>query len=271
MHHETSSRGLLSGEAADTAALVSAFEQKLRTAIVAAALALNASGLRFAVFKDTRCNDVFWTRTSNGGWQLRRDANPANAVRDIFRNGSRYATECATAMGIVYYKAILEVYGDDLFNKTFANGAIYLMDWDIRAPLLRRVGQMQALNGAPLLAGDRAYFANPDHALDLPQWQGENVIVLGDGRYYGHGIGVADAQHILNSLNSKRWSAATGGEPRPAYLMDKAARPDFRKLAEVFYSDGATAVWRVFPPAIPVTAVEGKSGFLHIADERLFV
>ncbi|MCL2754569.1 MAG: protein-glutamine gamma-glutamyltransferase [Oscillospiraceae bacterium] len=228
------------------------FESKLRQAIAEAAIALNRSGLRFAVFKNARCNEDYWTLSSNGGWRLSADngqltVDSASAIRDIYANGHLYATECATAMLIVYYKAILETYGDDLFNKTFKS--IYLMDWDIRDPLLKSVGTMQDLRGASLTVGDRAYFANPDHAPELPQWQGENVIVLGDGRYYGHGIGIARAEQILASLNAKR----KDGNPRDAYLMDKAARPDWKKLADVLEKSERgqpVAVWREFAPAL---------------------
>jgi protein-glutamine gamma-glutamyltransferase len=215
------------------------FEQNLRQEIVNAAYALHKSGMRFAVFADSKANSDFWSRTSNGGWRLNPNANPANAVNDIFSNGYKYATECATAMGIIYYKAVLEVYGEELFNKTFKS--IYLMNWDIRDPLLAKVGMMN--NVEKLLTGDRAYFANPDHSPDLPQWQGENVIVLEDNLYYGHGIGINTAEHIINALNSKRKS----GNPQSAYLMGKAGRPDFTMLEKVMMSDKVITIWRGFP------------------------
>ena len=236
------------------------FEQNLRSEIVNAAHALHKSGMSFALFADSKCNGDYWTRTSNGGWSRRASGgDSADAIRDIFANGYKYATECATAMEIVYYKALLEVFGQvggDLFNRTF--DSIYLMDWDIRDPLLRKVGYMEPVS--ELLIGDRAYFANPDHAPELVQWQGENVIVLEDGRYYGHGIGIADADRIINSLNSRRKS----DNPRSAYLMNKAGRPDFKRLAVIMYSDGAVAVWKEFPPSVGKIGIEGKSGTVHL-------
>jgi len=212
------------------------FEQNLRREICNAALALHKSGMSFATFDKSKCNSDFWTRTSNGGW---RTAGGAAAIRDIFDNGYKYATECATAMMIVYYKAILEVYGEELFNKTFTS--IYLMGWDVRDPLLMKVATMN--NVDKLLAGDRGYFANPDHSADLPQWQGENVIVLEDDLYYGHGIGVENSKNIINSLNSKRKI----GNPQSAYLMNKAGRPDFTKLERVMSADKVMTIWRAFP------------------------
>ena len=231
------------------------FENALRQAVCDTALRLNKSGLRFAVFAKTECNDTFWYRTNNGGWKLNPSANPANAIRDIFQNGWRYATECATAMVIVYYKALLEVYGDELFNKTF--NSIYLMDWDVRDPLLSKVGYMEKVEeSGSFLAGDRVYFANPDHDPALPQWQGENTIKLQDGSYYGHGIGIASAEHIINSLNSRRGN----DNPRSAYLLNSVGRPDFKKLADIMSTENEVTVWKVFPNAIPAVKIEGGRG-----------
>jgi protein-glutamine gamma-glutamyltransferase len=231
------------------------FEQNLRREICDAAYQLNESGMEFAVFSDTRCNTDYWSRTSNGGFLLKTSVNPAESIRDIFGNGHAYATECATAMGIVYYKAVLEVYGEKLFNKTFAS--IYLMDWDIRDPLLSKTGRISPV--PKLLIGDRGYFANPDHDPELPQWQGENVIVLEDDMYYGHGIGLHNADYIINALNSRRKS----GDSRSAYLMNQAGRPDFLKLESVMRKSGTITVWREFPSAVSVMSVEGKRGSLH--------
>jgi len=230
------------------------FEQKLRQEICNAARELDKSDLAFAVFKETRCNAEYWNRTDNGGWSLKKEADAANAVNDIFKNGRKYATECATAMEIVYYKAVLEVYGKELFNETFTS--IYLMDWDMRDPLLMRIGQMNEVPA--LIPGDRGYFANPDYSPDSPQWQGENVIVLEDGGYYGHGIGIADADYIISSLNSRRKQGST----QSAHLLKKAGRPDFKRLAAVMYSPKTVTVWRAFPPAVSAVRIEaGRETF----------
>jgi protein-glutamine gamma-glutamyltransferase len=245
------------------------FEKNLREEICNAALSLSKSGLRFAVFANTVCNTEYWNRTNNGGFSLKAGAVPSRAVRDIFENGGLYSTECATAMEIVYYKAVLEVYDaydKGLFNKTFTS--IYLMDWDIRDPLLMKVSRMEELkNGEQLQTGDRAYFSNPDHSPDLPQWQGENVIVLENNQYYGHGIGLADKSRIINSLNSKRRANST----QSAFLMNSAGRPDFHKLANVMYSENSIRVWRELSPAVPLSRSEAGFGYKHVEGGRLFV
>jgi protein-glutamine gamma-glutamyltransferase len=239
----------------------SEWEQNLRREICAAALALHDSDTAFAVFANSRCNEQYWTRTSNGGWRLR--GRPSDAIGDIFANGRLYATECATAMVIVYYKALLEVCGEDLFNRTFRD--IYLMDWDIRDPLLVAVGRMTP--ATELIPGDRAYFANPDHSPDLPQWQGENVIVLGNDSYYGHGIGVTSADSIISSLNSRRKSQ----DSRPAYLMNSAGRPDFALLSRLTRQADSVTVWREFPPPVAPVRGEARNGYLHISGGKMFV
>ena len=199
------------------------FELLLRREIVNAAKALYKSRMGFAVFHRSRCNEKYWDRTSNGGFQLKKGAVPAAAIRDIYDNGSAYATECATAMLIVYYKAFLEVYGEERFNSLFKD--IYLMNWHTADPLLKPATTPRPV--PELLLGDRGYFANPDVDPQTPQWQGENVIVLPGGLYYGHGVGIHTADRIIQALNGNRREGST----KTAYLMKSAGRPDIKKLA----------------------------------------
>lgn len=221
------------------------FELNLRRQIVKSAIDLNASRLGFSVFEKSRCNPQYWYRTSNGGFMLKEGAKPSSAINDIYVNGNKYATECATAIMIVYYKALLNVFKEDLFNKTFTT--IYLMDWDVREPLLKEVTDLK--QSADALLGDRQYFANPDFDRQTPEWQGENVIVLPNNMYYGHGIGIATGEDIIRTLNTKRRSE----DSRSAYLMDVVSYPDFRKLANVYSKSTrqtSALVWKPFPEPI---------------------
>jgi protein-glutamine gamma-glutamyltransferase len=201
------------------------FELRLRKEIVNASAALNRSSFSFAVFRRSRCNPKYWDRTANGGFRLKDGVEPSAAIKDILVNGREYATECATAMMIVYYIALLNVFSEGLFNKTFPR--IYLMNWHSLDPLLREAGT--PVRVTDILIGDRGYFNNPDVAPETPELQGENVIVLPDELYYGHGIGITTAREIIQILNRNRRQGAT----RSAYFMDVAARPDFKKLADV--------------------------------------
>ena len=201
------------------------FEIQLRSEIIASARALNQSDMAFAIFRKTRCNPTYWERTEEGGFVLKRGQNPSSAIRNIFENGSQYATECATAMMIVYYKALLSVYTESHFNQLFPS--IELMNWHHIDPLLKEVGTMKPRKD--YLPGDRRYFSNPDVDPLEPQWQGENVIDLGRGLYYGHGIGLYSAETIIQSLNQNRAEDAD----QSAYLDDSAGRPNFKKLAGI--------------------------------------
>ena len=199
------------------------FDLKLRLNIIAASIDLDQSGVTFAIFEYSECNSAYWYFKTNElglrGFQLKQGVKPSTAITDIFTNGSKYSFECATAMVIVYYKAILESLPEETFNKLFAG--IYLMDWHYDEDL-RLTWQREE----DYFPGDRRYFKNPDVNPITPEWQGENVIDLGDGTYYGHGIGIRTADQMISSLNANRKPGAT----RSAYLMDMAGHPDFKYL-----------------------------------------
>lgn len=220
------------------------FELLLRRAIVDASLDLNRSRFAFATFHQSRCNAEYWNRTPNGGFQLKSGVSPSEAIRDIFTNGGAYASECATAMMIIYYKALLSAYSPTLFDGLFPD--IYLMNWNGIDPRLRSVGMPRVT--ADTLLGDRKYFVNPDVDPKTPEWQGENVIVLQGGLYYGHGVGIRTGEQVIRALNANRKPGST----RQAYLRDTTGRPDFKLLAalpERYTARTAHLVW-TFPPAL---------------------
>ncbi len=199
-----------------------AFELKLRKAIIDASKALNRSRMGFAVFRKTRCNEEYWIRTDIGGFLLKRDVKPSAAILDIYTNGEKYATECATAMVIVYYKALLEAMGEEIFDKLFTR--IELMNWHNIDSRLSEIGYTVKVDY--FLPGDRRYFKNPDVDPKTPQWQGENVIDLSKGLYYGHGVGINNGDYIIKALNQSRKEDAT----QSAFLMDSVGRPNFKSL-----------------------------------------
>ena len=201
------------------------FELLLRAETVAAAQELNRSGLNFAVFRDTTCNSVYWNRTPDGGFRLKDGVSPSKAIRDIFQNGSSYGTECATAMVIVFYGALLHLYGEKRFDELCPN--IFLMNWKKVDKRLRGIDWME--KRADYFPGDRRYFMNPDVSPLTPQWQGENVIDLNGNQYYGHGVGILGANAVIHALNANRDEDA--GES--AYLMDAAGRPDYKSLSKL--------------------------------------
>ncbi|WP_166245600.1 protein-glutamine gamma-glutamyltransferase [Paenibacillus turpanensis] len=197
------------------------YEMQLRDSIVRAASELNYSGVSFAVDEKSRCNPQFWRRTANGGFELLPGVTPANAIRDIYANGAMYAFECAAAIVIVLYKAVLSTYTDDMFNRLFAN--LYLYHWNYDHDL-----RLSSVPGNQFLPGDVLYFDNPEVNPETPQWQGENVVDMGGGLYYGHGIGITTADRIIYHLNNHRRLGAM----QSAFLMNQATRPDFAYLAQ---------------------------------------
>jgi protein-glutamine gamma-glutamyltransferase len=220
------------------------FELTLRANTVNSARSLNSSGMDFSTFKESRCNLELWERKDNGGFLLLNGVSPASAIRDIFQNGRKYATECATAMVIVFYGALVRSYSDALFNSTFPR--INLMNWIKLDPLLKGIGVPHKT--PKLLLGDRGYFSNPDFDPETPEWQGENVIVLPNAMYYGHGIGITTADNIIKVLNENRKEGAT----QTAYQTDSAARPDYSELYKRYLAappvqTAASLVWQPFP------------------------
>lgn len=203
------------------------FELLLRKEIIYSADKLNKSGLKFKVFRKSICNEKYWERMNNGGFELKQQVKANEAIRDIYENGSKYGTECATAILIVYYGALLNVYTEEQFNTIFSD--IILMNWHRIHPLLKEVGLVNEVSDH--LPGDRRYFNNPDVDPLHPEWQGENVIDMGNGIYYGHGAGKKSAKWFIDKLNKLRKEDAKVS----AYFMEEAGRPDFNNL-EKFYA-----------------------------------
>ncbi|MFT8362504.1 MAG: protein-glutamine gamma-glutamyltransferase [Sporolactobacillus sp.] len=198
-----------------------AFEIKWRNETIESAHALYESGAAFATFYYSMCNEDYWNLTGDGGFELKPNRLPADAIRDIFSHGQDYAFECATAMMIVLYKALLGTITDSLFNETFQH--IYLWDWQTH-PALPLHNSYRVGNGIP---GDIRYFKNPEVNPQTPQWQGENAVDLSAGMFYGHGIGIQPARSIIAELNNYRRI----GAETTAYLMPNATRPDYLALS----------------------------------------
>jgi len=203
------------------------FELMLRREIVNTAKDLYKSKVEFRVFREAKCNPEYWELTKQGGFLLKDNVKASDAIRDIFVNSSKYGTECATAMVIVYYKALLNIFPEDVFNVLFPK--ILLMNWHNIDKNLREVGVTNEVED--FLPGDRRYFANPDVDPLSPEWQGENTIDLGNGLYFGHGIGIYSADAIIAELNKNRKENAD----ESAYLLNSVGRPNFKKLADIYY------------------------------------
>ncbi|TVX95950.1 protein-glutamine gamma-glutamyltransferase [Cohnella terricola] len=199
------------------------FELRMRSRIVDAARSMNASGVSFATFDDDRANERYWSRTENGGFRQNPGVLASDAINDIFANGSLYSFECATAMVIILYKAVMESIGYDTFNAHFKNLLLYDWQYDSNLRLITVNDKNEAY------PGDVLYFKNPDHDPDKPEWQGENAIMLGVDQYFGHGIGIRSQEEIIAALNKIR----IPGSMTSAYLTDEVEHPDFEHLRKL--------------------------------------
>jgi protein-glutamine gamma-glutamyltransferase len=198
-------------------------ELRIRNSIVAASRGLAYSGIEFKTFRESMANPEFWQRNMIGGFVLKSEVRPSDAIEDIYRHGALYGTECSTAMVIVLYKAMLDVLPRETFDRLYPD--IYLMNWD---HIDRDLHLTKRVKAADELPGDARYFINPDVDPLHPEWRGENVYVLGGGLYYGHGIGIADAGKIIRSLNAVRKKDAE----RSAYLIDSTKRQNYIALSK---------------------------------------
>lgn len=203
------------------------FELDLRSSIVESARDLYTSKIIFREFRLSKCNKDFWERTKNGGFLLLKNIIPSEAINDIFLNGKNYGTECATAVVIIFYKALLDTLGKTIFNKSFPS--IFLMDWLYAGD---NFDIFRYDNPRDFLPGDCRYFMNPDVNILFPEWRGENTIDLGDGTFFGHGIGIKDAENIVKSLNRRRKIAAKTS----AYILESANRLDFKYFYKIYSS-----------------------------------
>ena len=197
------------------------FELQVRSNIVRASTQLNNSRFTFAVFRKSRCNEKFWDRTPDGGFRVKSGVKPSDAIKNIYQEGHKYATECSTAIVIVFYKALVDILSESLFNRLFPN--TYLMNWQY---IDSDLGIRNYNETDKYMPGNCRYFKNPDVNPLTPEWQGENAIDFGNGMYYGHGIGIKTGEQIIASLNQNRVSNAR----RSAYLMDSSTQMNYKSL-----------------------------------------
>lgn len=195
------------------------FELKVRKNIIQSAKAMDKSQAVFTTFAYARCNPKYWKLTKTGGFLLRPDVQPADAILDIFRNSSLYAFECATAIPIIYYHAILFSIGAELFNSLFQN--LYLYSWHTDTDL-----GIVTFNSNHFLPGDVLYVNNPDFDRKTPWFRGLNVVILDDGNLFGHGFNIRTSEEIIQILNDKRGPDSH----KSAYITKLVTRPSFKYL-----------------------------------------
>jgi protein-glutamine gamma-glutamyltransferase len=211
---------------------------KIGAAIMGAARDLAAARPAFELIKNHRFAPSHWETIGNGSFQVKAGVSPSEALMDIFQNTDAYGFECATAMVIVYYKAMLDLIGAERFDAVCGDLQIgpWVMEDDLRG--LRDTDgssfeEADAARRAELRPGDYTYFKNWDVSDEgrAAGWQGENVIYLGRDangteQYYGHPFGVSTEDHIVEYLNRHRNPDST----RTSSMLELQSRVNDRIL-----------------------------------------
>ncbi|NOV01000.1 protein-glutamine gamma-glutamyltransferase [Paenibacillus planticolens] len=199
------------------------FELYMRTQIMEASKALSASGVYFADFKHSMCNPAYWHITDHGRFQLKSGVAPQDAVRDIFTNGTSYAFECSMAVVVVLYKAILESIDSSHFDMLTSDLLLFDYHSNNNLHLIQRIANEEAVTG------DVLYFENPEYEPMVPWGKGENVVMMENDHFFGHGygLGIASKDVVIKVLNKQRIPGST----QSAFLTDRYVHPDFSYFA----------------------------------------
>ncbi|KAA9028554.1 protein-glutamine gamma-glutamyltransferase [Niallia endozanthoxylica] len=215
------------------------FEIKVRKNIIKSAMEMNQGQAEFTIFEYARCNPNYWQLTRTGGFLLRPGVRPAEAILDIYRNSSQYAFECATAIPIIYYHAILNSIGSSLFNRLFQN--LYLYSWHTDTDL-----GIVTFYSNHFVPGDVVYLNNPDYHRTMPHFKGVNAVVLSDGKFFGHGFNIRTAEEMIQILNEKR----KPNSQQSAYLTRLVTRPSFSYLARVTGWQSSSRAYKIQRPIV---------------------
>lgn len=195
------------------------FELNLRKNIIESASEMNNSQAEFTTFQHAYCNETYWQRTNEGGFLLKSNVNPSDAIQDIYQNSSQYAFECATACIIIFYHAVLKIIGRPLFNSLFQS--LYLYSWHSDPDL-----GINTYYGDHILPGDVVYFRNPDYNPTTSWYRGVNAVMMSNGVFFGHGVGIANTQEMIEFLNKYRRPDSS----QSAYLTRLITNPSFQRL-----------------------------------------
>jgi protein-glutamine gamma-glutamyltransferase len=193
--------------------------RRIGQAMVKACEDMDRAKHEFALIKDQTFSSTFWEGEGGGTFHIKPGVRPSDALKDIFANPAAYKFECATALVIVHEKAMLDLVGEADFDRLCPK--LRIGPWETDDTFVEHVrSEGSALREASrdrrrtLRAGDYGYFKNwqvSDEGRDAG-WQGENVIALGDGRFYGHPFGITDEKTIVDHLNAQRrfgaWKSA---------------------------------------------------------------
>jgi hypothetical protein len=228
--------------AADGKSVVSRVSQSLAEqtrvskAMVDASEKMHSAGVPFAITTNHKANADVWTVGAGGTLELKPGVKPSEALEDIAKNPSKYGYECATGLVVVYYQAILDLIGPEDFDRIASDLIVgpWQMEDSLASLMVNRhpkpgQGTETDLGDHTLVPGNYYYFRNWDVTDEARArgWQGENVIYLGEGRFYGHGIGLGDGSMFVGKLAGEM---KPGGKTPSLLNLDAILSTDVLKL-----------------------------------------
>lgn len=202
-------------------------------AVVDAAYAMDSANHRFG--GQPQANETYWRVPTNpvsgASRMLVRDGvRPSAALQDMFENPGDYRFECASAIVIIRYKAIMDLIGKADFDRIMTDMIVGAWKQEADSEALWKISRTGPTKTPPVdpsaipevPPGEYTYFRNWDVSKEGfdAGWQGENVIALGDGLYYGHPFGVVSDDEIIKHLNQNRKAGST----QSATLLNLRAR-----------------------------------------------
>jgi len=135
------------------------------------------------------------------------------------------AASTATRLG---HKAILDHIGDAAFDKLFSEPRMLaFFRWEIEDSDFKDVKRL-ANKPMPLVPGSHYYYKNPDASDENSAFGGENVIYLGEGKFYAHGCVGDDGTYIIDEQDLMRTLSALRrpGADKAPYRIDMEMHMD---------------------------------------------
>jgi Protein-glutamine gamma-glutamyltransferase len=173
------------------------------------------------------------------------DATPSQRVNAYFDGSKNLKCDCMTAAAAVLEKGLLDTIGENLFNRLGKRNLPYV-----------EVMSKQLLI-ENMFSGDRAQFPNHNDWRNFyPEgedwlWNGENVIKVGENRFWGH---IGDP---TNSVKTKmEWEKSLNEEfnnlekvremINAKKMIERQSIAGFSKPVDVFFIDVAAIAMQLF-------------------------
>lgn len=212
---------------------------RVGAAVVSACLEMHQAHHEFAIAPLQRFSGAYWRRDGrlqhHATFHLRPGVKASAALNDVFRNPDGYRFECATALVLVYYRAIQKLIGERDFDRIM--GDLKVGPWEYEPDLARFLlssgkGDRPATpeRARQLKYGEYTYTKN--WAVSWWGWakgcQGQNQIRLDDDLYYAHSYALVGQGDIVARENGAR----VIGAKTSASMTDAQTRLDPKLLSK---------------------------------------